>query len=371
MPTTPQPSTVGQSVLSIRILIGVVVGSLIAAGAAPASTILGGAGNDTLRGTPKADKLYGRTGNDRLLGFAGNDLLFGGAGADRLVCGPGRDTAWADAKDHVAKDCEIVKGVKRPPSPPPVSLGTYCGSTSQGMSLCFEVGSQDTSAARTISSTSLTVHADCEPTRQVDRSFTVQSPYATVNSDRTFAVRTVLAGYRSTFEGKFDQAGTSATGSLSVQFVEQDGVRYECDSGLVSWSARTPPPTVSAQPGTFCGLTEQGLELCFDVAGTPRTVTNLKLLVRVECTPMATFSVSSEIPTMYAIRDDGGFSFQRRGSKTAGGGSFTVEQSMDGAFDVSGRSATGRLSSHVSYDAPDGTHYDCDSGSLSWSTQRL
>jgi hypothetical protein len=362
---------VGLSVLSIRILTGVVVGSLVATGAVPASTIVGGAGNDTLRGTPKADKLYGKAGNDRLFGFAGNDLLFGGAGGDRLVCGPGRDTAWADAKDRVAKDCEIVKGLKRPPSPPPVALGTYCGSTSQGMTVCFEVGAPDASARRTIASTSLTVQADCEPTRQLDRSFTVQTPNATVNSDRTFAVRTVLAGYRSTFEGKFDQSGTSATGSLSVQFVEQDGGRYECDSSVVSWSARTPPPVASAQPGTFCGLTEQGLELCFDVAaGTSNTVTNLKLLIRVACSPAATFAVSSEIPTMYAIREDGGFAFRRRGSKTAGGGSFTVEQAMNGTFDTSGTSAMGKLSAHVLYDAPDGTHYDCDSGSFAWSTQR-
>jgi hypothetical protein len=361
---------VGLSVLSIRILTGVVVGSLVATGAVPASTIVGGAGNDTLRGTPKADKLYGKAGNDRLFGFAGNDLLFGGAGGDRLVCGPGRDTAWADAKDRVAKDCEIVKGLKRPPSPPPVALGTYCGSTSQGMTVCFEVGAPDASARRTIASTSLTVQADCEPTRQLDRSFTVQTPNATVNSDRTFAVRTVLAGYRSTFEGKFDQSGTSATGSLSVQFVEeQDGVRYDCDSDVVSWSAKSPPPAVSAQPGTFCGLSEQELELCFDVAGTPKAVTNLKLLVRVECTPAATFAVSSAIPTAYAIREDGGFSFRRRGANSASGGSFTVDQEMEGTFDASGRSATGRLSAHVSYDAPDGQHYECDSESFAWSTQ--
>ena len=355
----------------IRILTFVAVGSLVAAGAVPASTIVGGARNDTLRGTPKADKLYGKAGNDRLFGFRGDDLLFGGAGADRLVCGPGRDIAWADAKDRVAKDCEIVKGLKRPPPPPPVTLGTYCGSTSQGMPLCFDVGSQDASDGRIIASTSLAVQADCEPNRQLDRSFTVYTFYVAVNSDRTFVARTVLAGYTSTFEGKFDQSGTSATGSLSVQFVEeQDGVRYECDSDVVSWSARTPPPDVSAQPGTFCGLTEQGLELCFDVAGTPKTVTNLKLLVRIECIPAATFAVSSAIPTMYAIREDGGVSFRRRGSKTVEGGSFTVEQAMDGAFDASGTSATGTLSARVSYDAPEGTHYDCDSGSFAWSTQR-
>jgi hypothetical protein len=155
---------------------------------------------------------------------------------------------------------------------------------------------------------------------QLDRSFEVLTLYISVKSDRPFTALTVLAGYVSTFAGKYDQSGTSATGFLSVQFVDVlDGVRYACDSAVVSWSARTPPSDVSAQPGTFCGLTEQGLDLCLDVAGTPKTLTNLKLLVRIECIPAATFAVSSAIPTMYAIREDGGFSFRRRPSaKTTG-----------------------------------------------------
>ena len=124
-------------VARILVLTIVFIGSLALVSALPASTIVGGSRNDTLRGTPRADKLYGKAGNDRLFGLRGNDVLVGGAGADRLVCGPGRDTAWADAKDRVAKDCEVVKGL---PASPPVALGTYCGSTDQGMPLCFVVG---------------------------------------------------------------------------------------------------------------------------------------------------------------------------------------------------------------------------------------
>jgi pimeloyl-ACP methyl ester carboxylesterase len=105
-----------------------VLSALLFAGALGAATIPGGPGNDTLRGTARADALYGRAGHDRLFGLGGNDLLVGGlgndvltggAGADRLSCGPGRDTANADAKDSVAKDCETVRGVPKPPSAPP------------------------------------------------------------------------------------------------------------------------------------------------------------------------------------------------------------------------------------------------------------
>jgi len=368
-------------VARIRILTVVVAGSLIATGTVPASTIVGTARHDTLRGTPKSDKLYGKAGNDKLFGLGGNDvlvggaggdLLVGGAGADRLACGHGRDIARADARDKVAKDCEVVKGlVKPPPQPPPVTPGNYCGSTSQGMPICFEVVVGDGSAERIIPSMRLAVQATCEPAAQFDRTFEIRTR-ARVRSDRTFTAPAVLSGFASTFEGEFDPSGTSAAGSLTVQFAEEEaGVRYACDSGVVSWNAKTPPPEGAAQVGTFCGFTAQGLALCFDVQGTPKTVTNLKLLVKTECTPPATYGVSSTIPTMYAIREDGGFSFRRSiFGTTPGGGSFTVNHTMDGAFDASGTTATGTLAAHVAYDASDGTHYDCDSGAFGWSARR-
>jgi pimeloyl-ACP methyl ester carboxylesterase len=102
--------------------------ALASAGTIWAAVLPGGPRNDVLRGTSGADKLYGKGGNDRLFGGAGNDLLIGGPGrdvlaggrgADRLVCGLGRDTANADRRDRVAKDCESVTGITKPPPPPP------------------------------------------------------------------------------------------------------------------------------------------------------------------------------------------------------------------------------------------------------------
>ena len=244
------------------------------------------------------------------------------------------------------------------------------------MPLCFEVAVGETSAERVIGRIQLSVQADCEPRHQLERSFGVQTAGVVVKSDRTFVAPAIVAGFASTVEGKFDLSLPSATGSLSLRFTEeQDGIRYECDSGSVSWKASTPPPVVAAQRGTFCGSSDQGFELCFEVAGTFKTVTNLKLFVRVECTPAASLGVSSTIPTMYAIGDNGQFSFRHCGYGTsAGGGSFTVQHTMVGAFDASGASAKGTLSAQVSHDAPDGTHYDYDydydSGSFAWSVQR-
>jgi hypothetical protein len=85
--------------------------------AAPLKRIIGTNKPDVLRGTAKADFIDGRAGNDVLYGYAGNDLLIGGAGADHIFCGPGRDTVYADRRDAVARDCEVVRGGAKTPPP--------------------------------------------------------------------------------------------------------------------------------------------------------------------------------------------------------------------------------------------------------------
>ena len=102
-------------------IVPLVIGAtLLAVATVGAATITGTAGNDTLRGGAAADMLSGRRGNDKLYGAAGNDdlaggrgndLLVGGPGADKLSCGDGGDTARGDARDTVAADCEVVRGV--------------------------------------------------------------------------------------------------------------------------------------------------------------------------------------------------------------------------------------------------------------------
>ena len=93
--------------------------------AEPLKQIIGTKRADRLSGTPKADLIDGRGGNDVLYGLAGNDRLIGGAGADRIFCGPGRDTVSADARDTVARDCEVVRGRATPPRVPEELLGVW------------------------------------------------------------------------------------------------------------------------------------------------------------------------------------------------------------------------------------------------------
>ena len=344
--------------------VAVAVALFVGAGSVFAATIVGTARNDTLRGTPKADKIYGKAGNDKLLGLRGNDLLVGGAGTDRLVCGAGRDTAWADVQDKVAKDCEVVKGLVKPkPSAPPALPGVYCGSTSQNLVICLDV-SEGSPARLTLR---VTVQTTCQPSSQL--AFYFETLYVPIQNDRTFEATLNLAGYTATAEGSFSASRDSAQGSLTAHFAyDREGVHYECDSGAVSWAARTPPPPVAAQLGTFCGLTDQGFSLCFDVVGAPKTVANFSIFVKTTtCMPPATLGVSSTIPDAYAIRDDNTFTFVRTGTgTTAGGGTFTVTHTMQGAFDAAGTVATGTIAAHISYDTPSGTHYECDSQTFGW-----
>ena len=349
-----------------RLLVVLVALSLfVGVGSVFASTIVGGPRGETLRGTPRQDRLYGKAGNDILLGLGGNDVLVGGPGADRLLCGPGRDVAWADARDKVAKDCETVKG--RPQPPLPTMPGRYCGATSQDLVVCLDVkqvGSVEQLSVRA------SVKAPCQPTGDVG--FSVETFFVPVGNDRSFSRTLILAGYSARISGTFAASRDTAGGTLDAQYAyDRSGVHYECESGVVSWAARTPPPPVTAQAGSFCGFTDQGSGLCFDVAGEPKTVSNFALVVKTECTPPTTLGVSSTIPDVHVIREDNTFALDRTGSGTTpAGGSFTITHSLKGAFDTSGTKASGTLTAHLSYTAADGTHYVCDSGTFGWNATR-
>jgi len=71
-----------------------------------ATTLIGGAGNDTLNGGTGNDSLDGGTGDDSLDGGAGNDTLIGGTGADSLYGGAGNDTYYIDSQKDVIWDSD-------------------------------------------------------------------------------------------------------------------------------------------------------------------------------------------------------------------------------------------------------------------------
>lgn len=76
--------------------------------ASTATSINGGAGNDSMTGGTAADTLVGEAGNDTLMGAAGNDSLLGGDGNDSINSGTGNDTILGGAgNDTVDMDTNL------------------------------------------------------------------------------------------------------------------------------------------------------------------------------------------------------------------------------------------------------------------------
>jgi RTX calcium-binding nonapeptide repeat (4 copies) len=94
-------------------------------GTSRGDVLRGTSGRDVLRGLGGPDRLYGLGDNDVLFAGRGRDRLFGGSGRDVLYtkdaardtvsCGAGRDLAYADRRDRVARDCELVRRSGRRP----------------------------------------------------------------------------------------------------------------------------------------------------------------------------------------------------------------------------------------------------------------
>ena len=195
-----------------------------------------------------------------LAGGGGNDLLVGGPGADRLSCGAGQDVAKGDAKDKIAGDCEVVKGVPaaEPPStePPPVGPpppptapkaqpGIYCGNTVEGPPLCITTN-PDATALVSLRTSSL---LDCTDPVQFRFEFTIgfTGTLAVQPSDLSFQLG--VLGSADGLEPDHEHADDvlhprqvhtdgKATGQLAVTSLSFDyaGYHFNCTQNPVDWS---------------------------------------------------------------------------------------------------------------------------------------
>jgi Ca2+-binding RTX toxin-like protein len=73
------------------LLAGVLVGTMMLAGAAYAKLFVGKEAADTFNGTSATDVMYGLNGSDRLEGRGGADEVYGGRGNDALYGNGGGD----------------------------------------------------------------------------------------------------------------------------------------------------------------------------------------------------------------------------------------------------------------------------------------
>jgi len=95
---------------SIEVLIGSAYGDTLTAITDTASTISGGAGNDTITGGTGADSLSGGDGADSINAGEGIDVILGGAGNDTIVLGETTSVADTLQFSATANGADVITG---------------------------------------------------------------------------------------------------------------------------------------------------------------------------------------------------------------------------------------------------------------------
>jgi len=128
-----------------------------------------------------------------------------------------------------------------------------------------------------------------------------------------------------------------------------------------------PPAAPAAKPGHYCGFTNQGKSICFDVTGT--SAANFDTTSDLDCGIGILQDIGLSFSGTAPIQPDLSFTFSYSGPLGTGSGSpitnVSTSYSVSGKLDTAG-SATGTLNvSRFSFDYQ-GTHYDCAAAGYGW-----
>lgn len=134
----------------------------------------------------------------------------------------------------------------------------------------------------------------------------------------------------------------------------------------------TPPPPPAApraKPGHYCGFTNQGKSICFDVTPDGARVAGFDTTSDVDCGVAILRNVGLSFSGSSAIQPDLTFTFTYNGPLSTAPGSpvsnVTTNYTVTGKLDTAGN-GTGALSlNRFSFDYS-GTHYDCAAASYGW-----
>jgi hypothetical protein len=130
----------------------------------------------------------------------------------------------------------------------------------------------------------------------------------------------------------------------------------------------TPPPAApTAKAGHYCGFTNQGKSICFDVTGT--SAANFATTSDVDCGDVGVPDLGLSFGGSTRIQSDLSFTFSYSGPLQTGSGSsitnVSTSYSVTGKLDTAGN-ATGTLNlNRFSFDYK-GTHYDCAAAGYGW-----
>jgi hypothetical protein len=128
-----------------------------------------------------------------------------------------------------------------------------------------------------------------------------------------------------------------------------------------------PPAAPAAKAGHYCGFTNQGKSICFDVTGS--SAANFETTSDLDCGIVILRDLGLSFSGSVPIQPDLSFTFSYSGPIGTGSGSeisnVSTSYSVTGKLDTAGN-ATGTLSvSRFSFDYQ-GTHYDCAAAAYGW-----
>ncbi len=340
---------------AVLVLTGALVASVGAGTQLAAKKIVGTARADVLKGTSKADVINGKAGNDKLYGLAGSDTLIGGPGNDKLVggpgrdtyrCGPGKDTVLGDAKDiRPGKDCEVVTGLPKPK-----------------ISIADATGAEGNAGTTTLS---FAVSLSTASTQAVSVNFATADGTAAALGDYQAASGKVT----------FSPGQKSKTVSVAIvgdTTVEQDETLTVALSGPVNATIAKGSATgtiknddVAPRSGHYAGTTSQGRAIGFDVSADLKTLTNMIIIVDLNCSEIPV-SIPNTVLNLsgaaFPIAADWGFGIALAHSDADG----SINVGVNGKLATPG-SASGTLRVDVAINNVEGVGtIHCSTGDVSW-----
>ena len=130
-----------------------------------------------------------------------------------------------------------------------------------------------------------------------------------------------------------------------------------------------PPAAPLARAGHYCGFTNQGKSICFDVTADGRRVANFDTTSDADCGNVGIRDLGLSFTGSTPIQNDLSFTFTYNGPLQTSPGSplsnVTTSYSVSGKLDTNGN-GTGTLSlNRFSFDYQ-GTHYDCAAAPYGW-----
>jgi hypothetical protein len=115
---------------------------------------------------------------------------------------------------------------------PKAKPGHWHGIVNNGGPVDFDVTPDSTA----MTTASFTYKGFCQPAATLTDSVTANS--MSINSDLTINATGNGAGFTITLTGRFSPDGTTVSGTMDVHdSLDYQGTHYECDSGVVGWSA--------------------------------------------------------------------------------------------------------------------------------------